>query len=103
MRTFQGDCEIQVKPDAEPFSLGTARIIPLPHCDKVKQKLYAMEAQLVMSKVQQPTPWCTGKVIVKKKKLNRCVHREKHSLPKIDDVLGWLTGYEQWVLADAIS
>ena len=82
--TLQGDYEIQVKPDAQPFSLGTARSIPLPLCDKVKQELDAMEAQGVISKVQQPTPWCTGMVVVKKKNggvricidlkpLNRCV------------------------------
>ena len=65
--TLQGDYEIQVKPDAEPFSLGTARNIPLPLHDKVKQELDAMEAQEVISKVQQPTPWCAGMVVVKKK------------------------------------
>ena len=53
--TLQGDYEIQVKQDAQPFSLGTARNIPLPLCDKVKQELDAMEAQGVISKVQQPT------------------------------------------------
>ena len=45
------DYEIQVKPDAEPFSLGTARNIPIPLGDKVKQELDAMEAQGVISKV----------------------------------------------------
>ena len=34
--TLQGDYEIQVKQDAQPFSLGTARNIPLPLRDKVK-------------------------------------------------------------------
>ena len=34
--TLQGDYEIRVKPDAEPFSLGTARNIPLPLHDKLK-------------------------------------------------------------------
>ena len=49
--TFQGDYQIQVKPDAEPFSLGTAKNIPLPLGDKVKQELDAMEAQGIISKV----------------------------------------------------
>ena len=58
--TLQGDYEIQVKPDAQPFSLGTVRNIPLPLHDKVKQEMDVMEAQGVISKVQQPTPWCAA-------------------------------------------
>ena len=49
--TLQGDYEIQVKQDAQPFSLGTARNIPLPLRHKMKQELDAMEAQRVISKV----------------------------------------------------
>ena len=45
--TLQGDYEIQVKQDAQPFTLGTARNIPLPLCDKVKQELDTMEAERV--------------------------------------------------------
>ena len=65
--TLQGDYEIQVKPDAQPCSLGTARNIPLPLCDKLKQELDVMEAQGVISKLQQPIPWCVGMVVVKNK------------------------------------
>ena len=54
-------------PGAKPFSLGTARNIPLPLRDKVKQELNDMEAQGVISKVQNPTQWCAGMVIVSKK------------------------------------
>ena len=42
--TLQDDNEIQVKQDAQSFSLGTVRNIPLPLRDKVKQELDAMEA-----------------------------------------------------------
>ena len=69
LRTIQDDYEIKVKQDAQPFSLGTARNIPLPLHDKVKQELVAMEAQGVISKVQQPTPWCTGMVVVKNRRV----------------------------------
>ena len=78
------------------------RNIPLPLHDKVKQKLDAMKAQGVILKVQQPTPWCAGMIVVKKKNgvricvnlkpLNRCVLREHHPLPKVDDILGQLIG-----------
>ena len=64
--TLQGDYKIQVKQDAQPVSLGTARNILLPLHDKMKQELDAMEAQGVISKVQQPTPWRTGMVVVKR-------------------------------------
>ena len=101
--TLQGDYEIKLRPGAKPFSLGTARNIPLPLCDKVKQELNDMEAQGVISKMQNPTQWCAGMVIVSKKSggvrvcvdikpLNRCVLREYHPLPKVNEVLAQLTG-----------
>ena len=92
----------------------TARNIPLPLRGKVNQELDAMEAEGVTSKVQQPTPWCTGMVGVKKKNggvricidlkpLNRCVLREQHPLPKVDDILGQLTGATVFSKLDANS
>ena len=112
LQGWQGDYEIQVKPDAQPFSLGTARNIPLPLLDKVKQESDAMEAQRVISKVQQPTPWCAGVVVVKKKNggvricvdlkpLSRCVLREHHPLSKVDNILGQQTGATVFSKLDA--
>ena len=112
--TLQGDYEIKLQPDAKPFSLGTARNIPLPLRDKVKQELNDMEAQGVISKVQNPTQWCAGMVIVPKKSggvrvcvdlkpLNRCVLREYHPLPKVDEVLAQLTGAVMFSKLDANS
>jgi len=62
-----------------------------------------MEAQGVISKVQQPTSWCAWMVVVKTKNgevcncvnlkpLNRCVLREHHPLPKIDETLASYKG-----------
>ena len=112
--TLQGDYEIKLTPGAKPFSLGTARNIPLPLRDKVKQELNDMEAQGVISKVQNPTQWCAGMVIVSKKSggvrvcvdlkpLNRCVLREYHPLPKVDEVLAQLTGAVMFLKLDANS
>ena len=80
----------------------------------MKQELDAMEAQGVISKVQQPNPWCTGMVVVKKKNggvriyidlkpLNQYVLREHYPLPKVDDILGQLTGATVFSKLDANS
>ena len=80
---------ICLQPDAKPFSLGTARNISLPLRDKVQETLNQMEAQSVISKVRQSTPWCAGMVVeIKKsggvricvdlKPLNKWVLRECH-------------------------
>ena len=73
-----------------------------------------MEAQGIISKVQQPTPWCAGTVVVKKKnggigvcvnfrQLNRCILCEHHPLPKIDDILAQLSGATTFSKLDANS
>ena len=59
--------EIQLKPDTKPFSLYTARHVPLPLRPKVLRELEQMEASGVISKVDQATPWCAGMVVVPKK------------------------------------
>ena len=58
-----------------------------------------MEALGVIKKVDEPTPWCAGMVVVPKKsgdvricvdfrQLNQSVLREVHPLPKVEE-LGW--------------
>ena len=112
--TLQDDYEIQVKQDAQLFSLDTARNILLPLRVKLKQELDAMVAHGVTSKVQQPNPWCTGMVVVKKKNggvricinlkpLNQYVLREHHLLLKVDDILGQLTEATVFSKLDANS
>jgi len=62
-----------------------------------------MEAQGVISKVDQPTDWCAGIVVVPKPngslricvdltKLNTNLRRERHILPSVDHTLAQLTG-----------
>ena len=106
--------EIQLKPDAKLWALYTPRTIPLPLRSKVQEELSRMESLGVISRVDQPTPWCAGMVAVPKKSgairicvdlkhLNENVLREVHPLPKVDDTLAQLTGATIFSKLDANS
>ena len=112
--TLGEEYEIQLKSDAKTFSLFTARNVPLPLRKKVLQELDRMEHIGVISKVDQPTPWCAGMVVVPKKSgsiricvdlkpLNESVLREVHPLPKVDDTLAQLAGAKVFSKLDANS
>ena len=64
--TFKGEYTINLKPDANPFSLFTQRNMPIPLHEKVKQELNRMESLGVISQVTEPTPWCAAMVVVPK-------------------------------------
>ena len=62
-----------------------------------------MEALGVISKVDEPTLWCAGMVVVPKKegairicvdmkKLNESILREVHPLPDVNETLAQLSG-----------
>jgi len=106
--------EIHLKPDAVPRSLSTPRHVPLPLQPKVQEELTRMEALGVISKVDEPTPWCAGMVVVPKKggairicvdlkPLNENVLREVHPLPKVDETLAQLAGAKVFSKLDANS
>ncbi len=66
---FQGlgnlgeEYEIKLKGGAKPYSLMAPRHIALP----LKEELSRMESLGVISKVDKPTQWCAGIVVVPKK------------------------------------
>ena len=73
-----------------------------------------MEEMGVISKVNEPTPWCAGMVVVPKKSgavricvdlkaLNENVLRETHPILKVDDTLAQLTGATIFSKLDANS
>ena len=73
-----------------------------------------MEAMGVISKVDLPTPWCAGMVVIPKrsgtvricvdlKPLNESVLREVHPIPTVDDILGELSGATIFSKLDANS
>ena len=69
----------------------------------VKEELERMEQLGVITKVEQPTDWCAGMVVLPKPsgkvriyvdltKLNESIHRERHPLPMVNQVLAQLSG-----------
>ena len=73
-----------------------------------------MESMGVISKVDTPTPWCAGMVVVPKKlgevricvdlkPLNESVLREVHPIPSVDETLGKLAGATVFTKLDANS
>ena len=111
--TFKGSSyEIKLKPEAKPFALFTPRNVPLPLRKKVQEELVRMETMGVISRVEEPTPWCAGMVVVPKKSgsvricvdfrpLNDNVLREVHPLPKVDMTLAQLAGATVFSKLDA--
>ena len=106
--------EIKLKEKAKPFSLHAARSIPIPLRGKVKEELGRMESMGVISRVDQPTPWCAGIVVAPKKNgdiricvdlkaLNESVLREVYPIPKVDETLAQLTGATVFSKLDANS
>ena len=112
--TFKGEYTIKLRPDAKPFCLFTPRNVSLPLREKVHQEIQRMEKLGVISRVEEPTPWCAGMVVVPKpsgsihicvdlKPLNKSVMQEVHPLPKVDITLAQLTGTKLFTKLDTNS
>ena len=95
--------KIKLRSDAKPFALSTPRRIAVPLLPKVKAELQRMENLGVISKIDTPTEWCAGMVVVPKPngavricvdltKLNDSVCREHHILPSVEHVLDQIGG-----------
>ena len=65
--TLKGEYKIELKPNAKPFALYTPRTVPFPLREKVQKELARMESLGVISKVETPSLWCAGMVVVPKK------------------------------------
>ena len=106
--------KIRMKPDAKPYALFTPRHVPLPLRAKVQAELKRMETLGVISKVDTPTPWCAGMVVLPKgtsavcicvdlRPINENVLREVHPLPKVETTLAQLSGARIFSKLDANS
>ena len=105
---------IELKPDHEPYSVKTARRIPIPLYDKVDQELKQMESQGIIQKIDEPTDWCAPIVPVLKpngkvrittdfKRLNSAVKRERYMLPCVEEVFQRMKGSKIFSKLDARS
>ena len=61
-----GEYHISLREGAKSFALSTPRTVALPLMPKVKQELKRMETMGVITRVEQPTDWCAGIVVVPK-------------------------------------
>ena len=90
--------KIKLKENAEPYSIGTARRVPIPLIEKVKAELERMKENNIIEEITEATDWCAPMVPVLKKngnirictdfkRLNEAVKRERYILPTLDDIL----------------
>ena len=112
---LKGEYTIELRDDAQPFSLSTPRRVAIPLLKSVQQELDRMERNGVIAKVKQPTEWCCGMVVVPKSnsnkvricvdltRLNHSVKRERHPLPAVDQTLAQLAGGKVFSKLDANS
>ena len=111
---LKGDYTIQLEDRVQPSALGTSRRVPIPLMKAVKEELTRMEDQGVIAKVNEPTDWCAGMVVVPKKngkvricvdltKLNRSVKRERHPMPAVEQILAQIAGAKVFTKLDANS
>ena len=56
--------EIELQEDARPYAVSTPRRVPIPLMPAVKEELSRMEEQGVITRVNEPTDWCVGMVVV---------------------------------------
>ena len=105
---------IKLREGAQPFSLNTPRRVPIPLMQQVRNELDRMERLGVISRVEDPTEWCAGMVVVPKAngqvricvdltKLNENVCRERHQLPAVEQTLAQIAGAQVFTKLNANS
>ena len=109
-----GQYHIKLIGGAKPYSLNVPRRVAVPLMPAVKQELIRMEKLGVIARIQEPTEWCSGMVVVPKPngqvricvdltKLNQSVCRERYPLPAVEQILAQLSGANVFTKLDANS
>ena len=93
-----GKVKLVTSDDVSPTQCN-AKPIPVAMKQRVKDGLAKLESQDILTKVEEPTPWCSRLVVTEKKDknelrfcidprpLNKALQREIHRLPVMEDIL----------------
>ena len=116
-----------LREDATPFALSTPRRVSIPLLPVVEAELKKMEGLWVIRRVESPTDWCAGMVVVDRGQAqghpfvsgggSKCDaqgaylcgldaverERERHDMPSVDQTLGRLAGAKVFTKLDANS
>ena len=93
--------EIKLKEGARPYALYTPRNVSIPYRAQVGRELDRMQQMGVIERVEEPTQWCAGMVVVPRKSgevricvdmkpLNESVLREVYPIPTVEETLAQL-------------
>ena len=105
---------IKLLDGAKPHSINVPRRVAVPLMGQVKNELERMTKLGVIARMDEPTEWCSGMVVVPKSngqvricvdltKLNKSVCRERYPLPAVEQILSQLSGATVFTKLDANS
>ena len=106
--------KIQLKDGATPYSVGTARRIPIPLLDKVEAEWKRMKEENIIQEITEPTEWVAPSVPAVKrndkiricvdwKKLDQAVKRVCYIIPAVNDVVHQLRSSSVFSKLDVVS
>ena len=107
---FPGEHHIEIDPTVRPVQHQPRRV-PVALKAELKEKIDSMVKQKILRKVEEPTPWISSMVAVKRPNklricldpfdLNKAVKRPKYQMPTIEEVLPNLDKAKVFSVLDA--
>ena len=99
--SLEGVAHLETDPSVTPVISPSARL-PLAMKTKVKEELDRLEKTDIITKVDEPTSWCSRMLVATKKSgklrvcidprpLNKALKRERYPIPTMDDILPQLS------------